>query len=129
MHFEILADDPERASAFYTDVFGWTIESWPGLGWEYRVIMTQPKDAPALGINGGMMQRKEKAPERGMTGVNAFICTVVVDDFEACSAKILAAGGAVAKPKFALPGMAWQGYFFDTEGNTFGIHQEDKEAA
>jgi predicted enzyme related to lactoylglutathione lyase len=32
-------------------------------------------------------------------------------------------------PKFALPGMAWQGYFVDTEGNTFGIHQPDENAA
>lgn len=127
MHFEILADDLDRASAFYRDVFGWTIESWPGLGWEYRVIMTGPKDQP-LGINGGMMQRKEKAAPPAMTGVNAFVCTVVVEDFDASAAKILAAGGAVAKPKFALPGMAWQGYFRDTEGNTFGVHQEDKDA-
>jgi hypothetical protein len=25
--------------------------------------------------------------------------------------------------------MAWQGYFVDTEGNTFGIHQPDENAA
>ena len=31
-------------------------------------------------------------------------------------------------PKFALPGMAWQGYYIDTEGNTFGIHQPDVNA-
>jgi len=24
--------------------------------------------------------------------------------------------------------MAWQGYYIDTEGNTFGIHQPDPEA-
>ena len=29
----------------------------------------------------------------------------------------------------ALVGMAWQGYSLDTEGNTFGIHQPDPEAA
>ena len=32
-----------------------------------------------------------------------------------------------ALPKFALPGMAWQGYYLDTEGNTIGIHQPDDE--
>ena len=42
--------------------------------------------------------------------------------------KILAAGGVVAMPKFALTGMAWQGYYLDTEGNTFGIHQPDPNA-
>ena len=30
-----------------------------------------------------------------------------------------------ALPKMALEGMAWQGYFLDTEGNTFGLHQPD----
>jgi predicted enzyme related to lactoylglutathione lyase len=35
----------------------------------------------------------------------------------------------VALPKYALPGMAWQGYFIDTEGNTFGVHQPDPDAA
>ena len=42
--------------------------------------------------------------------------------------KILDAGGRVAMPKFALLGMAWQGYYLDTEGNTFGVHQPDPEA-
>ena len=27
-----------------------------------------------------------------------------------------------------LPGMAWQGYYLDTEGNVFGVHQPDPEA-
>jgi hypothetical protein len=34
----------------------------------------------------------------------------------------------VALPKHALPGMAWQGYFHDTENNVFGIHQPDPDA-
>ena len=42
--------------------------------------------------------------------------------------KILEAGGTVALPKMALTGMAWQGYYLDTEGNTIGIHQPDPEA-
>lgn len=42
--------------------------------------------------------------------------------------KILAHGGKVAMAKYALPGMAWQGYYTDTEGNVFGIHQPDETA-
>lgn len=30
--------------------------------------------------------------------------------------------------RFALGGMVWQGYFVDTEGNTFGLHQTDLNA-
>jgi predicted enzyme related to lactoylglutathione lyase len=62
-------------------------------------------------------------------GTNAFVCTVGVGDFDETAARIEAAGGQVALPKYALPGMAWQGYFIDTEGNTFGVHQPDADAA
>ena len=31
--------------------------------------------------------------------------------------------------QLALAGMAWQGYFTDTEGNVFGLHQPDPHAA
>jgi hypothetical protein len=27
-----------------------------------------------------------------------------------------------------VPGKCWQGYFIDTEGNTFGIFEVDEEA-
>ena len=49
--------------------------------------------------------------------------------FDAVASRILDAGGAVALPKYALPGLAWQGYFLDTEGNTFGVHSPDPNAA
>ena len=52
-----------------------------------------------------------------------------VGDFDVTAQRILAAGGRVALPKYALPGMAWQGDFLDTEGNTFGVHQPDTDAA
>jgi predicted enzyme related to lactoylglutathione lyase len=41
---------------------------------------------------------------------------------------ILNLGGIVALPKFAVPGRCWQGYFVDTEGNTFGIFEVDEKA-
>ncbi|CAL8972031.1 hypothetical protein TESS_TESS_00372 [Tessaracoccus sp. O5.2] len=56
------------------------------------------------------------------------VLTVEVDDFDAAARRIEEAGGTVAMPKFPLTGMAWQGYFVDTEGNVFGIHQPDETA-
>ncbi len=50
------------------------------------------------------------------------------EDFDATARLIEEAGGQVALPKYALEGMAWQGYFLDSEGNTFGIHQPDENA-
>ena len=125
-HFEIHADNLERAAKFYADVFGWDIKKWEGGQMEYWMVMTGGREE-AGGINGGLIRRPCAAPKPEQ-GSNAYVCTVVVDNFDAIAEKILAHGGIVAMPKFALTGMAWQGYFIDTEGNTFGVHQADPGA-
>ena len=89
--------------------------------------MTAEKESKEPGINGGLLPRPAKMPPKEC-GTNAYVCTVQVDSFDDTARKIAAAGGVVAMPKFALPGMAWQGYFIDPEGNTFGVHQTDKNA-
>lgn len=127
VHFEIQADEPERAAQFYRDVFGWEITKWEGGQMEYWMVMTAPKDSKDLGINGGLLRRPVPLTE-GVCGSNAFVCTMDVENYTETEKKILAAGGKVAMPKFALVGMAWQGYYLDTEGNTFGIHQPDTNA-
>ena len=125
-HFEIQATDPEKAAAFYTAVFDWEIKKWEGGQMEYWMIMTGGQNEPG-GINGGLLRRPCPAPKPEQ-GANAYVCTVVVDNFDAYAEKILANGGIVAMPKFALTGMAWQGYFVDPDGNTFGLHQPDENA-
>ena len=127
VHFEIQADDLERAKAFYAAVFGWTFEDYGEFtGSAYWGIVTGPEETP--GINGGLLQRPAPAPDVAQ-GANAAVLTMGVEDFDTTAGKIEAAGGQVALPKMALTGMAWQGYFIDTEGNTFGIHQPDAKAA
>jgi len=126
VHFEIHAEDPQRALTFYTSVFGWTSEDWSGFaGSPYFGVITGEEGTP--GINGAMMGRSGQNPIVGGPVAGA-VLTVEVDDYDAVAAKILAAGGTVALPKHALPGMAWQGYFHDTENNVFGIHQPDTDA-
>lgn len=126
VHFEIQAEDMERARAFYGDVFGWTFEDYSEYtGTPYLGIVTGADDQP--GINGGLLQRPAPTPGHGQ-GTNAYVCTMQVDDYDTVEERILAAGGQVALPKYPLPGMAWQGYYLDPEGNTFGIHQPDPEA-
>lgn len=124
VHFEIQADNPERAMKFYTDVFGWRFEQWGEN--KYWMIMTAEKDSKEPGINGGLLPRPTKRSEE--CGSNAFVCTIQVDNFDEIAKKIEISGGKIAMPKFALAGMAWQGYFLDTEGNTFGLHQTDPNA-
>ncbi len=125
VHFEIQAEDPERAIKFYESVFGWTFSKWGEK--DYWVVMTADKDSKEPGINGGLLPRPAKTPPHEC-GINAFVCTVQVDDYDETAKKIEEAGGVVAMPKFAMEGMAWQGYYLDTDGNTFGIHQADENA-
>jgi predicted enzyme related to lactoylglutathione lyase len=127
VYFEIQAEDVERAQTFYSAAFGWAFEDQtPYTGSPYWTIVTGPEDQP--GINGGLVPRPASAPALGQ-GTNAFVCTIGIGDYDETERRILEAGGQVALPRFALPGMAWQGYYLDTEGNTFGIHQPDPEAA
>ena len=116
VHFEISADDPERASAFYQRVFGWEIKKWEG-PMDYWMVMTG-KDEP--GINGGLMKRMD--PE--LTTVN----TVDVPSYDEYREKVIASGGTEIKPKMAIPGVGYMGYFRDTEGNIFGIWEMDESA-
>jgi predicted enzyme related to lactoylglutathione lyase len=126
-HFEIHAHDIPELAKFYTSVFGWEIKKWEGGSMEYWMIMTGDPKEPT-GINGGMVQRIGDAPATGQSP-NAFVCTMVVENYEEIAAKILAANGTEKMPKMAIPGMAWQGYFADPEGNIFGLHQIDTQAA
>lgn len=132
-HFEIQADDLERAAKFYTDVFGWEIKKWENSSMDYWMIMTASMDSTEPGINGGLMKRPCPLPdikivkEQNAFGTNAFTCTVQVDDYDAYAAKIIAAGGKEAMAKFNIADMAWQGYYVDTERNVFGLHQQIKK--
>ncbi|HBY64577.1 MAG TPA: glyoxalase [Solibacterales bacterium] len=115
IHFELHAEDPQRAMRFYESVFGWKFESWPG-PMPYWLITTGP-DGP--GINGGLMNR-----EAGPMTVN----TLDVANLDEIVAKATAAGAQVAVPKMAIPGIGWLAYLLDTEGIVFGLMQNDPAA-
>lgn len=126
VHFEIHVDDMDRAKKFYGEIFGWTFEDWTDYaGMPYFGAVTG--DASQPGIDGALMKRQTPPPEQNQP-MNGFSCTLGIEDYDSTEAKILEHGGKVALPKYALPGMAWQGYYVDTEGNTFGIHQPDQNA-
>ena len=119
-YFEIQADDTNRAVRFYREIFGWKFDKIEGLPIEYWRIETS-------GPRGGLLKRPAKTPPPEH-GTNAFVCSMEVASFDDMAAKVASHGGQVAMPKFAVPGVCWQGYFIDTEGNTFGIFQPDPAA-
>ena len=120
VYFEIQADRIDRAERFYADVFGWKFSKAVGTPVEYRRIETADG-------RGGLLKRPAPAPP-SHSGTNAYVCSFEVNDFDVMADAILKRGGMTALPKFAVPGVCWQGYFVDTEGNTFGIFQPDPKA-
>src|SRR5271166_3203654 len=121
IYFEIQADDTSRALGFYAAVFGWKFSEVKGLPIPYWHIEMDTRSG------GGLLKRPAERPP-AQCGTNAFVCSFEVEDFDKTSTKILSLGGAGALPKFPVPGKCWQGYFIDTEGNTFGIFEVDERA-
>lgn len=117
VHFEIPADDPERAVKFYEQVFDWKINKWEGTE-PYWLITTGDDSEP--GINGAIMQKG--SPELVVRN------TISVASLDETVEKIKAAGGSIVAPKMAVPGVGWAAYFKDTDGNVFGLMQPDSSA-
>jgi predicted enzyme related to lactoylglutathione lyase len=122
IHFEIHAENPERAIRFYRNVLGWEFQPWGGPQ-EYWLITTGPSDQP--GINGGLIRRQGAIDGQA---VIAYVCTVDVPSVDDYARKIWDEGGEIVVPKMAIPGVGWLVYAKDTEGNIFGIMQSDPAA-
>lgn len=121
VHFEIHAEDPQRAINFYASVFGWQFSQWGDQ--EYWIIITGPSDQP--GINGGLLPRRGQIDGQA---VIAYVCTIDVTSLDDTIAAIEANRGTLALPKMAMPGVGWLAYYKDTEGNIFGVMQADPQA-
>ena len=112
VHFEIPADDLERARRFYEQAFGWKISD----PWKMSYFLVETRRKGEDGINGGLMQRKEPG--------QPFMNYINVVSIETSLQKVEAAGGSIALPKTEIgPGMGWIAAFKDTEGNLLGFHQ------
>jgi predicted enzyme related to lactoylglutathione lyase len=118
VHFEIPADDVERAQKFYKQAFGWKISD----PWKMNYFFVETRKKGEEGINGGLMQRK--MPDQ------PFMNYIAVKSIDASLKKIEQAGGTVCMPKTEIgTGMGWIAAFKDTEGNTMGFHEAPPQAA
>ena len=124
VHFEIPADDNNRASSFYQRAFGWNLS--PMQEMDYTIAITTPSDeqtgmpSQPGAINGALFPRTDnlKTP----------VLTIDVEDVDAALGQVESAGGSIVQPKDAVPGMGWYAYFKDTEGNILGVWQNDTSA-
>ncbi len=123
VHFEIHATDPERMAKFYAEVFGWNVRHIP----EFNYWMFDTGDGNGSGINGGMVKRMGEKPPANCP-VSAFVCSLGVASVDEAMTKALANGATVALPKMAIPGVGYQAYVKDPDGNILGLHQPDPSA-
>jgi uncharacterized protein len=120
-HFEIPADDVERAKKFYSDLFEWKIEKWddPKVGMDYLLINTTDSKGNK-GLGGGIIKRRH--PQHSVTDY------VEVDSIDKYSAKVTALGGKIVVPKTEIPTVGYFAVFLDTENNHFGMFEASENA-
>jgi predicted enzyme related to lactoylglutathione lyase len=116
-HFDVSADDPQRAMDFYSNVFGWKFKKWDG-PFDYWLIMTGDEKDP--GIDGGIAKRDDPSAK-----IMNFIDVPSVDDI---SKSVTQHGGKIIQEKQAIPGIGYFVIIQDTEGNMYGLMQEDLNA-
>lgn len=85
IHFDIAADDPQRAKCFYKSLFGWKIENPYGIS-DYFLIETENPDGKK-GVGGGLGKRGDPSQR-----ITSYFDVASID--ESCK-KAVAIGGKV----------------------------------
>ena len=118
VHFDLPADDLERAKKFYEKLFDWKFNKVP-MPTPYYLIETKDREGKP-GVRGGM-------GKRGLPGqtISNYIDVPSVDEY---IAKVKALGGNIIMPKTAVPGWGYLAICVDTENNTFGLWEETSDA-
>ncbi len=125
VHFEMPAEDRQRMTTFYTDVFGWQTQLLgPEMG-DYVLVTTtetgrngRPKKPGA--INGGFFPKAADKPAQYPSVV------IAVEDIRRHMEKVTQAGGKVLGEPMEIPGVGWYVSFLDTEGNRVSMLQPSR---
>lgn len=104
LHFEVGVKDGKAGREFYSNMFGWNINSDNPMG--YSLVNTVGE-----GINGGIAEAEEHS------GV---VFYVQVDGPQAALDKAVSLGGKVVVPVTEIPAMVTMAQFSDPEGNVIG---------
>jgi uncharacterized protein len=118
VHFEIPADNVERAKKFYSDNFGWKLNQLgPEVG-NYVLVQTGPTDDKGMPqdkafINGGMMKRDPSA--------SSPVLVIAVEDADAAVERVKQSGGRLVGEILDIPNVGRYARVQDTEGNVIGV--------
>ena len=126
VHFEIPADDVERAKKFYSALFSWKIEKIEvkkdGEPMDYWMISTATKREPisekSSHLEGGLIKRQH--PQQ--PNLN-YISVPSIDEY---SSKVKELGGKVLLPKTEITGYGFFAVCMDTENNAFALWESKK---
>jgi hypothetical protein len=106
IHFEVVGKDLEKLQSFYGEVFGWTMQPMPEMG--YAMV-----EKVGDGIAGGLGQDRDG----GSGHVTFYVST---DDPQATLDKVESLGGTTVMPVTEMP-MVTLAMFADPEGHVIGI--------
>ena len=109
MHFELIAKDTKKLKAFFSSLFGWRPEDYPGM--DYSMMQADGNG----GINGGIGSEGTGLP----SGLAVY---VQVDDVDRSleQARRLGATKVLQEP-YDIPGVGRFAVFNDPEGNRIGL--------
>jgi predicted enzyme related to lactoylglutathione lyase len=109
--FEHLSSDPKKAQAFYGEVLGWKVESFPMGDFTYDMIATK------TGTVGGYAQ-----PKDARTAAH-WISYASVTDIDATLKAITAAGGKVVEAAYDVPTIGRMARVADPLGAELSLFQ------
>ena len=117
-HFEIPADNVERATKFYMKVFKWELNPVPGV--KYTRLLTIRVDPKVVlpmpfEVNGAIIKRTKE--------VTNPVVTITVMDMDDALKRIVQEGGKIIVSKTEFGNRGYTAYFSDTEGNVMGLWQ------
>ena len=120
VHFEMPAEDRERVSRFYSNVFGWQMQTMgPEMGNYVLASTTESDDTGPKrpgAINGGFFDKNGEQPPYPSV-------VIEVEDITAHMQKVRDAGGEVLGDPVEIPGVGQWVTFVDTEGNRVSMLQ------
>lgn len=112
VHVEFSAKDQAAAAKWYSELFGWEMQSWP----EMNYTTFRPEEG-ALG--GGFNPISNGMP------AGTVIAYIATDDIASHVAKIEKAGGTITMPIETVPTVGQLAIFKDPSGNLVGLLQPD----
>lgn len=115
--YEIMTTDTQAASAFYTQVVGWTAQATDMSGMAYTVL-----NAGENGI-GGVMELPQ--PAREMGAPPHWLAYVGVPDTDETVALVRELGGRVYAEPMDIPNVGRVAIVTDPQGAVFGVYTPD----